>query len=344
VLPFVARHSSDEVARGLAAFSLSGLRPTMLPIPRAALYELWNTFGAAGPGQFSKALRAADVVHAPSLAVPPRRATPLVVSVHDAAPIIFPATYNRHGRWFHNRGYAAAAARADAIIAPTAAAADEIAQWTKITRDRIRVVHHGVAPAFLTPGSETRARAKFHLGSDPYVLWVGTLEPRKNVATLVDAFTLFVEKSDAPPRLVLVGPDGWMGAGEEIREAARALGDLVRLTGPVAPADLAALYRGAEVFALPSVHEGFGLPALEAMAQDTAVLLADIPALREVGGDGARYVNARDAEAWAVALLDLLGDDAERRALGERGARRAAEFDWKRCVAATVAVYREIAR
>jgi glycosyltransferase involved in cell wall biosynthesis len=344
VLPFVARHRSDEIARGLQVFGLSGLHPTVLPVPRAALYEAWNTLGTAAPGQLSRELRAADVVHAPSLAVPPTRGTPLVVSVHDAAPIIYPDTYTRHGRWFHMRGYAAAAARADAIIAPTATAADEIATSTNIARDRIRVVHHGVAPVFLTSDAATRARAKFHLGSDPYVLWVGTLEPRKNVTTLLDAFKLIVGKTDTPPRLVLVGPDGWMGAADEVRAAARALGDRVRLTGPVNQTDLIALYRGAEVFALPSLHEGFGLPVLEAMSQDTAVLLADIPALREVGGGVARYINPRDAEAWAVALLDVLSDDAERRALAERGVQRAREFDWKRCVAGTVAVYREVAR
>jgi glycosyltransferase involved in cell wall biosynthesis len=288
------------------------------------------------------ALRKVDVVHAPSLAVPPRSGVPLIVTVHDAAPLVFPDTYPWRGRWFHQRGFAAVARRADVVIAPTQAAADEITEQTAVRGDRIRIVPHGVTQECV--GHDVVATMRRALGLDdaPYVLWVGTLEPRKNLPTLVQAFAAVVRAGDLPHRLVVVGSKGWLHTAGNLRGPIRELGSRILVTDPVPEDTLLALYRGADLLAFPSVHEGFGLPVLEAMAQETAVVCSDIPVLREVAGDAAAFVAPRDVVAWGHALVELLRDDVSRDALAKAGHARAASFTWQRCAQRTRHVYRQV--
>ncbi|MBA2326335.1 MAG: glycosyltransferase, partial [Actinobacteria bacterium] len=137
--PFVARHGADQVAAALRDFGLAGLDPVALPLPRPVLYDAWHVLGAPGLGAVRRRRGALDVVHAPSVAVPPRGRYRLVVTVHDAAPLVHPETYPRRGRWFHRRGIAAAARRADLVITVSRAAADEIDEHTDISPDRVRV-------------------------------------------------------------------------------------------------------------------------------------------------------------------------------------------------------------
>jgi glycosyltransferase involved in cell wall biosynthesis len=339
---FVARHARRDVDAAFASFGLTA-DAVVLPVPRRVLYELWNAYGIAGPTQLARSLRDVDVVHATSLAVPPRAGVPLVVTVHDAASVLFPDAFSRNGRRFHRQGFAATAARADAVIAPTGAAADEIAAHTSIARDRITVIHHGVDHDVASDRSVATAREHLGVGADPYVLWVGTFEPRKNVPVVIDAFARAVE-AGIPHRLVLVGPRGWLAADERVRSAGEGLQSRIVFAGPVAADRLGALYRGADLFVLPSVHEGFGLPVLEAMAQGTGVLCSDLPVLREVAGDGAQYVAPHDVEAWGAALISLLGDEPGRDALGAAGRARAATFTWERSVEQHIEVYRSVAR
>ena len=343
VVPFVARHSTREIDAVWPELGVRG-SPEVLRVPRRALYELWNRWGRADPlsDRHAVALRDVDVLHAPSVAVPPRGRAPLVVTVHDAAPLLFPDTYTRLGRRFHELGFAAAAARADAIVAPTAAAADEVAEHTVIARERITPIHHGVDHVLATDAQVEAVRLVFDLEA-PYVLWVGTLEPRKNVRVLVDAFARAVDDADLPHDLVLAGPQGWLSESDVVAQRATALGRRVRFTGPLSPDELRALYRGADLFALPSLHEGFGLPAVEAMAQGSAVVCSDLAVLREVTGGQARYAAPDDVDGWSDALVTLLRDDAVRTALGEAGRVHALGFTWARSCAQHVAVYASVA-
>ncbi len=173
----------------------------------------------------------------------------------------------------------------------------------------------------------------------PYVFWAGTFQPRKNVRVLLDAFAR-IPPDELPHRLVLAGPPGWKPDDED-GEVARALGDRVRLLGPVTREHIFPLFAGADLFAFPSRHEGFGIPVVEAMAQGTAVLCADIPALREVAGDAAVFVPPDDLDGWVGALRTMLTDDASRSASITRGRERVGRYSWERCTAETVAVYEE---
>ena len=335
VTPFTARHPEAQVEAALAAHGLVGLDPVILPLPAPVLYDAWHLPGLANP---VRRVAPVDLVHAPSPAVPPTGKVPLVVTVHDAAPITMPEAFTKRGVYFHRSGFRAAAKRATLVIAVSEFSADEVAAHTPIRRDRIRVVHNGVDLEAATGADVVRVREAFALGDEPYVFWAGTHQPRKNVRVLLDAFTRLGD--DVPHRLVLAGPKGWL-ADDEDGAVARALGDRLRLLGPVGRHDIFPLFAGADLFAFPSRHEGFGIPVLEAMAQDTAVVCSDIPALREVGGDGARFVPPDDIDAWVEALRDLLLHDSVRRALADRGRERVQGFSWPRCAAATAAVYAE---
>ena len=347
LVPFVARHSRSAIDAALREHGLAGVAPEVQPIslPRPLLYDAWHTLGAARLVRLPARLRAVDVVHAPSVAVPPSGPYRLVVTVHDAAPLRFPETYPRRGRWFHTLGVAAAARRADLVITVSHAAAAELAEHTAISPQRVRVVPNGVDHVQASDHDVRAARTVLGIGADPYVLWAGSLEPRKNVGVLVDGFARFAATAPGSRhQLVLVGPEGWMEDRATVLAPARARGVAarVRTAGRLRADVLRALYRGADLVAVPSIHEGFGLPALEAMAQGTGVLASDIPSLREVTGGAAELVAPREPEAWAAALERLLaGDPARRAELAGRGARHADGFSWERCARETIAVYRE---
>lgn len=336
VTPFTARHSRTDVSRALRAYDLDGLDPVILPLPAALLYDAWHVLGVAGP---VRRVAPVDLVHAPSPAVPPTGRVPLVVTVHDAAPLVMPEAFTRRGVTFHRQGFAAAARRARLVIAVSEFSAEEIATYTAIPRDRIRVVPNGVDLEPATGAQVDAARRAFGIDDRPYVCWAGTFQPRKNVRVLLDAFTR-LDATRFPHRLVLAGPPGWKPDDEDA-EVANGLGDRVRLLGPVHREQLFPLFAGADLFAFPSRHEGFGIPVLEAMAQETPVLAADIAALRELAAGAAVLRSPEDPEAWVAALDNLLHDTAEQSRLSKAGRERAQGYSWTRCAEETRAIYRE---
>jgi glycosyltransferase involved in cell wall biosynthesis len=341
--PFVARHRREHVEARLREFGLADIDPVVLWLPRPMLYDAWHALRWPNLDRV-RGLENADIVHAPSVAVPPKTRVPLVVTAHDAAPLIFPETYPRRGRRFHRQGLAAAAERADLVITVSQSAADELTAHTAIARERIRVVANGVDLELARDAEVAETRAVFGIDDAPYVLWVGSLEPRKNAGLLVDAFVRWATGTDLPHRLVLAGPAGWVEDESAVLAPARSLGDRVRPIGRVHDPAVRALYRGADLFAFPSRHEGFGIPVLEAMAQATPVIAADIPALREVATGAAVLRSPDDTDAWVAAIDNLLHDAGERARLAALGRERAQQYSWVRCAEETRAVYREAMR
>jgi glycosyltransferase involved in cell wall biosynthesis len=345
VAPVVARHSEEEVRAAWERYGLTSLAlPRRLPLPRPLLYDSWNVLGWPAPvGRGQKA----DVVHAPSLAVPPKSGAALVVTVHDAGPWRHPEAFTARGRWFHRAGARAAARRADVLLTGTQAAADELSELAGLPASRCRVVPYGVdVPSRPPPAGEVRqVLSRYGLEAKRYVLWVGTIEPRKGVGTLVAAMAVLARQDPPGQRaaLALAGPPGWLDHALVDDGDAAVLGPDLHRLGWLGDADLAALYAGAAVFAFPSRHEGFGLPVLEAMAAGVPVVASDIPALREVAGDDAVLVPPGDVEAWAAALDRLLTSPAGGHARVEAGRRRAARFSWRATAEATLGIYREVA-
>jgi glycosyltransferase involved in cell wall biosynthesis len=339
VVTFAALHGPPTVRRIAGAGGVR--RPVVLPLPRPVLYDLWHRMNAPSLTTLSRRLRGLDVVHAPSLAVPPSGRNALVVTVHDAGFLTHPETFTSRGRRFHAQGLRAAVARADRIITISEAAADEVVRYTEIARERLRVVLHGVDHVGVSASDVERVRRDFRLGDTPYVFWVGTQEPRKNVPLLVRSFAEAIARDDLPHLLVLAGPSGWLHEDALLMPGAAALGDRLRVLGRVEDRDLFPLYAGAALFALPSRHEGFGLPMVEAMGQGTPVLCTDTPALVEVAGEAAAVVPP-EVDAWTDALGSLLTDHERRRRLAAAGSARAGELTWERCAWATREVYREV--
>lgn len=290
--------------------------------PRGPLrYELWH--------RLRRPLVRLDVdlVHAPSLAVPPVRDRPLVVTVHDVAFLREPAAFTRRGLSFHQRGLEIAHREAAAIITASRSARDELID-VGFERERIHLAPHGVEVRVPDPPEEIDARLrKLGIGSR-FVLSVGTVEPRKGFDTLADAMQL-VRRKEPDLVLAVVGPSGWL----EVHGLDQP--GIVRL-GTVDEHSLDALYRRAEVCAIASRYEGFGLPVLEAMACGTPVVTVAEPALVEVAGAAAVVVDdvAGLADGIRLALT-------ERARLSRDGLERARAFTWDAVAAATVRVYVE---
>ena len=267
--------------------------------------------------------------------------------MHDAAAELFPDSFPPLGLRFHRRGLRAAARRADLVLTVSDAAADEIVAHSTIGRDRIRVVPNGIAPPLLDPAVRDRHLARLGLANRPFVLWIGSLEPRKGVGTLVAAMVRLRSRgrmasgSSDPVPLVLAGYAGWLGDEVVSRAELAALGTDLHQLGPVGEEELWSLYSGAALFAFPSRHEGFGLPVVEAMSQGTPVVASDIPAIREVAGGAARLVPVGDVDRWADALEELLADGGARDRMAIAGLARAGRYAIAGTITGIRTAYRE---
>ena len=293
-----------------------------LPLPRPALYDAWHRLRQPA---VQRATGPVDVVHATTLIVPPRSA-PLVVTVHDLAFEHAPDHFTPRGLRFFRRGLELVRRDADLVLCSSTATLDDVAAHG-VGRDRLRLVPLGVEVVAATPDDVAAVRRRYGLDG-PYVLSVGTLEPRKNLARLLQAFATV----DGECELVVAGPAGW---GEQPPPgAARA-----RLLGFVSPAELRALYAGAEVVAYPSLREGFGLPVLEAMAQGAPVVTSVGTATEEAAGGAAVLVDPLDVTDIARGLREALDRRAE---LAAAGRCRAAACTWERTALLTLAAYREV--
>jgi glycosyltransferase involved in cell wall biosynthesis len=276
------------------------------------------------------------MVHATSAAVPPTSGRPLVATVHDLAFRHYPDAYPSAGRRYHDRAARIVAAEAARVIAVSQATAHDLTELYGVEPGRITVVPLGADP----PGPGDQAAAARLLGDlgvrGPFLLAVGTLEPRKNLPRLLAAFG---EVTDELPdhHLVVAGPVGWGPTLRPTWDSVR-----VKLAGPVGDAVLHALYRGADGLAYPSLYEGFGLPVLEAMAHGLPVLTSGRSSLPEVAGDAALLVDPLDRGSIAKGLVRLVNDSALRRRLADAGPRRAARFTRPASASGTWAAYREV--
>ncbi|WP_028046875.1 glycosyltransferase family 1 protein [Cellulomonas sp. URHE0023] len=332
VVGIAARHDvADAAARGLG-----GLTVRTAPLPRTALYESWNRLRAPRAERTAGAL---DVVHATTWAVPGRRA-PLVVTVHDLAFLRSPEHFTSRGNAFFRRALEIVRGEAARVVVPSSATLRDCAD-AGIGSDRVRVVPHGVRILSADASDVAQWRAD-HGVHRPYVLWCGTLEPRKNLHGLVAAYALAVD-AGLELDLVLVGPAGWGGAAQAVQEAMRGLpAGTVHLLGHLSERDLHTAYAGAQVFAFPSLWEGFGMPVLEAMAHGVPVVTSRDSSMAEFVDEPAALVDPRDAASIADGILHAAGADHDRLAVEARSA--AARYTWANSAREHAAVYREALR
>jgi len=314
-----------------------------MPFPR-----LWTHIRLAG----EMLAHPPDLLFVPSHVLPlihPRRS---VVTIHDLGYHVYPEAHtlsqNLYLRW-STRYNARAASR---VVADSEATRRDLVRWYGIAADKITVVYPGrdeglgrVVDAEVLAG----VRARYGL-ADAYLLYVGTLQPRKNLVRLVQAFASLLGSHSSEPQspanlqLVLAGQKGWL-YDEILAEAGKlGLGGRVVATGYVPDKDLPALLSGALAFVFPSLYEGFGLPVLEAMACGTPVVCSNTSSLPEVAGEAALMVDPQDTEALAEALWRIVSDEGLRRTLVERGYERVGRFSWRRCAQEVLEVLEAVGR
>ncbi len=334
--------SDRDLSVRATAFTLrGGARPADLPaavawchrtVPAGPLQQWWTRFDQPPADALSGSV---GIYHGTNFVLPPLRRAAGALTVHDLAFLRYPHLVDSASLRYRSlvpRGIA----RADVVFVPTAAIAGELQDAYPVDPARLVVTPLGVDAGWTAarPAS-TASLARLKLPAE-YVLAVGTLEPRKGMDLLLDAYRLLTGRGARVPPLVLVGPAGW-GSAPDLAGLSPAE---VVLPGYVGADVLPGLVAAASLFVFPSRYEGFGLPPLEALAAGTPVVATDIETSREVLGGHARYVPTGDAAALAEAINDALAHPAGE---GERaaGRRHAAGWTWERCVRATVAGYRQ---
>ena len=293
-----------------------------LPLRSPWLYESWLHMRWPRPESVTGPV---DVVHCTTL-IPCPTKLPLVVTLHDLAFLHRPEQFTRHGVRVFNRSLDVIKRRADLVLCSSQTTLDDCIA-TGISLDRLRHVPLGVDYEHATPEAVARVRVRYRL-PERYLLFVGTVEPRKNLRRLAEA----IEMLDEPLPLVVAGAEGWGDVAADIS------GD-VRFLGFVRGDDLWPLYAGAHVFCYPSVHEGYGLPVLEAMAQGTPVVTSSDTATEEAADGAAVLVDPNDTMDIARGIAEAASRRAE---LATKGRHRVAQATWHTTAELTVAAYREL--
>lgn len=279
-----------------------------------------------------------DLVHFTNSTAPVALATPYVTTIHDLSLVRFPETHPARRRLYQGTLLGHSARRARRVITISEASARDVVELLGVPPSRVAVTPLAADERFRPAAAHEVAAARARHGLDGrYVLYVGNVEPRKNLVRLVDAF-----ERAAPPdaTLAIAGGLAWLSSKVERRVAAYRGPGAVRLLGYVADEDLPALYSGAEAFAYVSLWEGFGLPVLEAMACGTPVVASRVASIEEVAGGAALLADPLDVDEIAGALATALGDAGARERLAAAGLARAAEFSWAESARRTIEVYR----
>ncbi len=309
--------------------------PTHQPIARI----LWEQFVQP----FALRRERIDLYHALAFAGPVAISTPWVVTIYDLSFALYPQSFKTANRIYLTWAVRDAVRRADRIIAISASTQRDLVRIFGVAPDKIAVVYCGLNPAFApAPREQVEAfRAQRGL-PDRFILHVGTLEPRKNIARLIHAFADAKRRAHLPHRLILVGARGWKYADVDAAIAEENVADDVILAGYVPQDELPCWYRAADLFAYPSLYEGFGLPPLDAMACGTPVITSDASSLPEVVGDAGLVIAPDDTDGLADAIARVLSDRTLCEQMSARGLEQAAKFSWARAARETINVYRSI--
>jgi len=268
---------------------------------------------------------------------------PTVITSHDASWVRYPEMHPLERVRIMNRLLPPALEHAQRVIVDSDFVAGEMHELFGVPYDRLRTVYLGVSPVFrpMAAADTMEVCRRFGIEHGNYILAVGTLEPRKNLISLIRAFRALPPQLARQYPLVIAGMRGWRHADTDQEIGALEKAGALRILGHVAEADLPALYAAAGLFVYPSIYEGFGLPPLEAMAAGVPVVVADCASLPEVVGDAGLRVAPHDIDALAETLRSLLENPAQRQAMSAASIAQAQRFTWENCARETLAVYRE---
>jgi len=281
-----------------------------------------------------------DLFHSPDFVLPPTLAARKVLTIHDLSFIRYPHCSSPGLLRYLLKAVPPSIRRADHLLADSENTRNDLVELLGVAQERITVLYLGYDCRFnAAPQPEDTQSLRVHGIQTPYILSIGTLQPRKNYPALIRAFYQLVEHSHIPHTLVIGGEKGWLY--QDIFDTVEELGlqERVRFVGHVPDAHLPALYRCADVFAFPSLYEGFGIPLLEAMGCGTPVVTANTSSLPEIAGDACLLVDPHNTDELANALLRALSDSALRATLRDRGLQRVKLFSWEEAARTLLAVY-----
>jgi glycosyltransferase involved in cell wall biosynthesis len=282
-----------------------------------------------------------DVLHSPDFIPPHRPSCQSVITVHDLAFLLYPHFLTKESARYY--GHIDHAVQwTDHIISVSESTKRDTVQHLGVAEEKITVVYEAASPIFRPVGrEEARDQVRNRHGVDgPYILFVSTIEPRKNVPTLLRALWQLMECYKEDVRLVLAGGKGWLFEDAFAVVDELKLDGRVHFVGRVSSEDLLYLYNAAEMLAHPAFYEGFGLPPLEAMACGLPVIVSDVASLPEVVGDAGLLIDPHNVDELTVGMWRVLNDGELRREMKEKGLRQAGRFSWERAARETLEIYR----
>jgi glycosyltransferase involved in cell wall biosynthesis len=315
----------------------ANLRSVPIPLSPRRLTQFWQRLRAPLPVElFTGRL---DILHAPDFVLPPTRAR-TIVTIHDLSFLVHPECAEPSMVRYLTDAVPRGLRRANVILADSQATRNDLARLLAIDPTRVELVYPGVGPEFRPMPEAAIAHVRRRLGlPDRFLLFVSTLEPRKNLVRLLEAFAQVIQAEDVDLHLVIAGRRGWLY--EDIFAAIDRLQlrERVRLLDYVHDNDLPALYNLAAAFAYPSIYEGFGIPPLEALACGTPTIIADNSSLPEVVADAAVLVSAEDVSSIASGITRVISDAALRAQLRAAGPEQARTFTWQQAAQCVLACY-----
>jgi glycosyltransferase involved in cell wall biosynthesis len=343
----VLHHRNDAVASIVSPAQHHHIRAQRLFTPSHHRYEQWTLpLELMGKG--------IDVLHSPDFIPPMRRRCASVITVHDLAFLLSPQLLTTESQAYYGQ-INQAVQSAEQIIAVSHATRDDLVRLLPVNADKITVIHEAAADLFRPATAASLSQhtlTKFQL-TQPFALFVGTIEPRKNLQTLLRAFAQIadgrwqmageknLQSTIYNLQLVIAGKRGWLSDDIDALVNELRLNEQVRFLGAVASEDLVGLYQAARVFVLPSLYEGFGIPIVEAMACGTPVIVSNVSSLPEVAGDAGLLFNPHEPRELAAALRRVFEDDALHAELQAKSLRRAQMFSWQRAAEETLQVYQK---
>lgn len=285
-----------------------------------------------------------DVLHSPDFIGPPLRNCRSVITIHDLVFMLYPHLLTKAAARYYGQ-IDEAVRTADAIIAVSQATKKDIVRLLGVPERKVAVIYEAASPAYRpqrTPEVTQRVRERFGLHSE-FVLFVSTIEPRKNVPTLLQAFRRLLDEYRPDVKLVLAGEKGWLY--EQVFELVESLKlqERVAFLGRVSPDELLWLYNTAQLLVAPSIYEGFGLTPLEAMACGTPVVVSNVSSLPEVVGDAGLLVDPYSVDELTVAMWRALHDSDLRAQMVAKGLRQAERFSWDKAASETLELYHSVA-
>lgn len=312
------------------------------PVSEQWLYRLW--YRARLPLAVQRFTGKLDLFHSPDFVLPPVAGKiPTLLTVHDLSFVHFPEVYPEVLVNYLNKVVPWSVGRATHILADSKATKQDLMEIWQVPAEKVSVLYSGVSEAFgkvEDKGQITAVLRKYNLPQTPYLLSVGTVQPRKNYQMLIQAFTPIAAKF--PHNLYIAGGKGWLYDEMMAEVEKQGLVERVRFIGFVADADLPTLYSAAALYLFPSIYEGFGLPMLEAMACGLPVIASDVSSLPEVGGETAVLLPPHDPTRWTREIDALLRDSARQKKMRAAGYQQVQKFTWQKSATHLLAIYEQL--